>query len=225
MKFRKLSASFGRLSGESLELSGGLNIVEAPNESGKSTWCAFIRAILYGIDTSARDKAGKLADKTRYRPWSGVPMEGSAEIETGGRVMTIQRTGNARSPMKDFAAMYADTGETVPGITGADAGEKLTGVPSQVFERSVFIGQAAMRIGQTPELEKRIAALAASGDEDYSFSEAMDRLKVWQRRRKYRQSGAVPALESRISELEDAEREIGRIGLEAAEHYRRMIAT
>ena len=47
MIIRKLSAVFGRLDGETLELKEGLNIIEAPNESGKSTWSHFIRAMLY----------------------------------------------------------------------------------------------------------------------------------------------------------------------------------
>ena len=52
MIINKVSATFGKLSGESLEFKDGLNVVCAPNESGKSTWCAFIRAMLYGIDSS-----------------------------------------------------------------------------------------------------------------------------------------------------------------------------
>ena len=68
MIINKVSATFGKLSGESLEFKDGLNVVCAPNESGKSTWCAFIRAMLYGIDSSERQKAGYLPDKTRYAP-------------------------------------------------------------------------------------------------------------------------------------------------------------
>ena len=41
MTINKLTASFGKLEGESLELNEGLNVICAPNESGKSTWCAF----------------------------------------------------------------------------------------------------------------------------------------------------------------------------------------
>jgi uncharacterized protein YhaN len=51
-----MTATFGKLSHETLTLKPGLNIIEAPNEWGKSTWCAFILAMLYGIDTSSRSK-------------------------------------------------------------------------------------------------------------------------------------------------------------------------
>ena len=65
MIIKKLDATFGKLEGESLELHDGLNVISAPNESGKSTWCAFVRAMLYGVDSSERQKAGFLPDKMR----------------------------------------------------------------------------------------------------------------------------------------------------------------
>ena len=65
MKINKLTASFGKLENESLSFHPGLNVIYAPNESGKSTWCAFIRAMLYGIDSSERVRAGYLPDKLR----------------------------------------------------------------------------------------------------------------------------------------------------------------
>lgn len=58
MMIKRLDATFGKLEGESLELHDGLNVISAPNESGKSTWCAFVRAMLYGVDSSERQKAG-----------------------------------------------------------------------------------------------------------------------------------------------------------------------
>ena len=77
MKINKLTASFGKLENESLSFHSGLNVIYAPNESGKSTWCAFIRAMLYGVDSAERARAGYLPDKLRYAPWSGAPMEGT----------------------------------------------------------------------------------------------------------------------------------------------------
>ena len=63
MKIYSMTATFGKLSQQTLKLDGGLNIIEAPNEWGKSTWCAFLLAMLYGIDTGERTKTGFLAEK------------------------------------------------------------------------------------------------------------------------------------------------------------------
>lgn len=73
MQIKRLAATFGRLEQEQLELEPGLNVIEAPNESGKSTWTAFLRVMLYGLNT--RDRSAN-ADKRRYLPWSGSAMEG-----------------------------------------------------------------------------------------------------------------------------------------------------
>ena len=56
MKIRKMRATFGKLQNETLSFHDGLNVIFAPNESGKSTWCAFISAMLYGIDSSEFEK-------------------------------------------------------------------------------------------------------------------------------------------------------------------------
>ncbi|MEG0035030.1 MAG: ATP-binding protein, partial [Oscillospiraceae bacterium] len=53
-----MTASFGALQNEILELNEGLNIVCSPNESGKSTWCGFIKSMLFGVDSAAREKGG-----------------------------------------------------------------------------------------------------------------------------------------------------------------------
>ena len=45
MQIKRLAATFGRLENETLDLEPGLNVIEAPNEAGKSTWTAFLREI------------------------------------------------------------------------------------------------------------------------------------------------------------------------------------
>ena len=45
MKIIRMKATFGGLDHRELELKEGLNIIEAPNEGGKSTWSAFLRAM------------------------------------------------------------------------------------------------------------------------------------------------------------------------------------
>ena len=198
MKIKKLSATFGKLKNDSLSFGPGLNVVCAPNESGKSTWCAFIRAMLYGINTSERDKTGHLSDKTRYRPWSGDGMSGTMEIEYRGKDVTIERTSLGSVPMKKFRAVYSGTGEEVDGLTGENAGETLTGVAESVFERTAFIRQAGIRIDQANELEKRISSIVSAGDEQQSYSETDAALRAWQRKLKYNKIGLIPQLEEEL---------------------------
>lgn len=85
MKIYSMTATFGKLEHESITLQPGLNIINAPNEWGKSTWCAFLVNMLYGLDTRAKSTKAQLADKDRYAPWSGTPMAGRIELNWNGR--------------------------------------------------------------------------------------------------------------------------------------------
>lgn len=212
MMIKKLDATFGKLEGESLELHDGLNVISAPNESGKSTWCAFVRAMLYGVDSSERQKAGFLPDKMRFAPWSGSAMQGSMQLESGGRDITITRTTKtASAPMREFSAVYTGTSVPVEGLNGNNAGEVLTGVSRDVFRRSAFVEQGKVAVTHSAELEKRISAIVSSGDEDCSFTEADGRLRQWQRKRRFNRHGRLPELEDELlhkkqllAELSDA---------------------
>lgn len=204
MIIRHMQGTFGTLDGEQLRLDTGLNIIYAPNESGKSTWCAFLRAMLYGIDTSQRARAGFVPDKQKYAPWSGKPMAGELELEQDGRCITIRRWTEAKSaPLRAFSAVYTGTDIPVPGLTANDAGEQLTGVSAEVFQRSAFIGQGGLVVTGTPELERRISAIVTSGEEASSYTEADAQLRAWLRRRRSGQHGALPELEGRITTVEE----------------------
>ncbi len=202
MRIKKMTASFGALENQSLALEKGLNIIQAPNEAGKSTWCAFIKAMLYGINTADRDKAGYLSDKTKYRPWSGKPMEGAMDLSIGGKEITLTRTAQGNAPMKRLEAVYTGTHEPVLGLDPESTGEQLTGMSEKVFVRSAFIRQAQIPIGQTAELERRISALVSTGEESASYMEADSRLREWQRKRRYNQHGELPKVEGQIQEAE-----------------------
>ena len=204
MRIVRMKASFGTLRNRELTLGEGLNIIEAPNEGGKSTWSAFLRAMLYGVNTKERDRQGYIAEKNRYQPWGGGPMEGSVELVWQGRSITLRRSAKGSTPFGQFEAVYTDTQEPVPGLTGANAGETLTGVPREVFERSAFVGQGGAAIDGAPALEARIAALASSGEEDVSYSQVERRLRDWLNRRKHNKTGLIPRLEEELSSIDAA---------------------
>ena len=80
-------------------------------------------------------------------------------------------------------------------------------------------------IDADPDLEKRIAALVSSGEEDVSFSQAEGQLREWLNRRKVNKSvGLIPRLEGELAEtgavlsrLEEANRTLSRLEGEKAE--------
>ena len=198
MHFKELHATFGKLQNAALTLAPGLNCIYAPNESGKTTWSRFLLNMLYGVNT--RDRS-PLADKTRYQPWSGGAMQGRIDLEAGGKSYTLQRTTKrTNAPMGAFSCTYTDTAEEIPAL-GPDAGEIFLGVPREVYERSAFIGQNALSVDQDAELERRIAALITTGEEDTSYTESYERLKKQLNRRKHNRTGQIPVLEAEIATL------------------------
>ena len=213
MKIKTMTATFGKLQGERLTLEPGLNVITAPNEGGKSTWCAFLKAMFYGIDTRDRDRKGHLADKNRYQPWSGAPMEGEITLEWQGQDITIRRGPRGNVPFGSFSAVYTGTEEPVPGLTADTCGQMLLGVGREVYERSAFIGQSGtLAIRSAPELEARIAALVSSGEEDVSYSQVERQLKEWLNRRKVNKSvGRIPQLEEEQAELARSTGELSQL--------------
>lgn len=204
MIIHKMTAAFGMLKNDTLELSEGLNIVYAPNERGKSTWCGYIKAMLYGIDSSTREKAGIKPDKVRFAPWSGTPMAGSMDIEFDGAEITLFRQGRENSPMRDFTAAFTGTSNEVRSIDPTAVGETLLGVSKDVFERTAFIGQGKMSVGGSAELEKRISAIVQTGEEKSSATEVEERIKAAMRRRRYNKSGRLPEIELELQEIRES---------------------
>ncbi len=198
MIIKKLTATFGSLKNKTLELKPGLNIIEGANESGKSTWCAFLRAMLYGIDSRERDTKEKRAEKNRFRPWSGEAISGRMELEVDGETIVVERGGTAANPTRDFRA-YTAAGIDA-GFSAVDFGEQMIGASREVFERSAFVSAPPLPSG-SDELEKRILATVSSGDDSQSSAEADSKLREWQRKLRYNRRGELPALEERMAAL------------------------
>lgn len=203
MQLLHANATYGKLNQAQLDLQPGLNVICAPNEGGKSTWSRFLLTMFYGLNTRQR---GDLADKNRFQPWSGTPMQGRLELSAGEKLLVLsRRTQRADAPMGVFSCTYAGTDTPVPDLDAAHCGETLLGVPQSVYQRCAFIPSGSMAINADADLERRINALISTGEEKVSFLQAENRLKKQLHQRKYNRTGAIPQLEAEIGELMAAE--------------------
>ncbi len=207
MKIYSMTATFGKLEQQTLTLKPGLNIIEAPNEWGKSTWCAFLVAMLYGIDTRAKTTKNTLADKTRYAPWSGAPMEGRMDICWNGRDITIERRTKGRLIMGDFRAYETATGLDVPELTAANCGMELLGVEQAVFTRAGFIRMSDLPVTQDDALRRRLNALVTTGDESSAGEKLAQKLKDLKNKCRFNRTGLLPQAEEQAQMLEQRLRE------------------
>ena len=201
MKIYSMTATFGKLNHDTLTLKPGLNVIEAPNEWGKSTWCAFILAMLYGIDTSSRSKKDFLPDKEHYAPWSGAPMSGRMDICWNGRDITIERSPKGRSIFGQFKAYETESGIAVAELTAANCGQMLLGVEQSVFARAGFVRLKDMPVTQDDALRKRLNALVTTGDESGSADDLAQKLKDVKNRCRFNRSGFLPQAEQQQREL------------------------
>ena len=203
MRIYKMTATFGKLEHETLTLKPGLNIVHAPNEWGKSTWCAFLMAMLYGLDTRAKSTRTALADKERYAPWSGSPMAGRMDLNWNGRDITIERRTKGRIPLGEFRAYETKTGMDVPELTAANCGQMLLGVEQSVFRRAGFIRLTDLPVTQDEALRRRLNALVTTGDESGDGDRLEKELRELKNRCRYNRSGLIPQAEAEREALED----------------------
>ena len=210
MIIKRMHATFGKLEDRELALQPGLNVISGGNETGKTTWLAFLLAMLYGVDTRDRVRGGRLPDKLKYQPWSGKPMAGTLELITADREITLERSSQS-APMGDFRAWDSLSGDPIGELTGKTCGQILLGVEAAVYARSGYLRQQRVSVSADAQLEKRLSGLVTAGSEDYSYAEIDEKLKKLQTALRHNQSGALPraenerrALQKRLQEIEDS---------------------
>ena len=209
MRIYKMTATFGKLENQSLTLEPGLNIIPAPNEWGKSTWCAFLATMLYGLDTREKNTKTSLAVKDRYAPWSGSPMSGRIDLCWEGRDLTIERWTKGRTALGEFRAYETESGLAVQELTGANCGEVLLGVEKSVFLRSGFIRLADLPVTADESLRRRLNALVTTGDESGTGDILAQKLKDLKNKVRYNRTGLLPQAEAQRTELQGKLTELG----------------
>lgn len=178
MKILSIQGHFGNMNGQKIDFTDRLCCRVLPNGWGKTTVCAFIRVMLYGLNTAKRDTANALSDKTRYYPQDGKPMSGRMTVEFTGRPVTIVRESNRAGLMQGFQAFYEDTGELCTLLTARNCGQVLLGMGEDAFLSSAMIDGLDMT-RPSSELSELILSMAQSGDTNARCGTALKALARW----------------------------------------------
>ncbi len=214
--------SFGKLQNRVIEPKDGLNVLTAPNESGKSTLAAFLRFVFYGF-TDSRKKELFENDKKLYTPWDSPKCEGSVTVTRGDRQYRAYRsvTGNKElCTLTDVA-----TGRQLPDA-GAP-GVRLFGVGEEVFGRTLFFKQLTLPSGKDGVMAEQLQNIAVSADEQVGSRRAIERLTKAKNELKGRAgSGIIPSLEKELIRLEhalaEAKTERAEVDTLRAEHQKQQ---
>ena len=168
--------SFGKFENRKIDLKSGFNLIHGGNESGKSTIQLFIKAMLYGLPSRKR-KDESLKERDRVIPWNGTRAEGIMKINVNGRSLEIHRRFGKTAAGDKTEVCDSISGEVLNEFSDGNIGEALLGIPSGVFEKTLWIRQGGIPIGgNDDELSARLMNIKTGGDETVSVDEALAKL-------------------------------------------------
>ena len=211
--------SFGGMRERSFRFAEGVNVLEGPNESGKSTLAAFIKYIFYGPGQKGS------ADRTRYLTgtksggWlTFVSDEGVLwRIE---RVTVVDSDGTKESVRDNVRILDTRTNRILP---EKNPGEYFFGVNESVFVNTAFVGQMGTIRPDGTSLSGAVENMLQSADENVDLKRAADRLNQARRELMPKNSpgGKIREKEEEKAGLEEAlaaasERAEKRLEAEAA---------
>ncbi|MBR5235803.1 MAG: AAA family ATPase [Clostridia bacterium] len=195
---------FGGLKNFALELTPGLQYLYGENEAGKSTICAFLSAMFYGLPGKVRGGGLRGDSRKLYMPWGENYMAGSLEFEFEGESYVLQRRFGQTARGDRCTLLLAKDWQEVA-IEPEEIGQRFLGLGEDAFQKTLFISQsgAAFSKGKEDELMSRLANLEQSGDEDVFLQKALDILSKSSHEliSKTGRGGAIMQLETEIEEL------------------------
>ena len=188
MRIERVTAhAFGPFSGESLELAPGLTVVSGPNEAGKSSWHAAIRAGIGGVRRGrGAGTNAEAAFADRHRPWDG---DGRWEVEVrlgldDGRTIEISQdlAGKVACRATDVVLGRDVSDEIMDGTPDAS---RWLGLDREAFAATICVGQAQIAAiagrDTAASLQEHMQRAAATRGTDATAAEARERLHEYRR--------------------------------------------
>jgi exonuclease SbcC len=146
--------SFGKLNNLNIEFGDKLNVVYGPNEAGKTTILAFIKAMLYGMTSRKRDIREN--DRLRFQPWHGD--FGAGELyfkdENKSEFVIRRNLGNVRRD--NLQVTSVQTGQRIPEYERNNPGEAILGLGEAAFMRTIYVPQLGCTV--SPDKDDEIMA-------------------------------------------------------------------
>lgn len=194
--------NFGILSDIDYEFNSGLNIIFENNGFGKTTFAAFIKAMLFGFPKSGARNITE-NERKRYLPWQGGNYGGYLEFEYKGTNYRVKRFFGATAS-KDSFELFDLTNSKSSMRFKENLGEELFQLDATSFARSTFIPQLAVKDTEvTNSIRTKLSNLVDNTNDLNNYDSAVAALTNLRKEYKaYRGSGG------RIGELSDKSLEL-----------------
>ncbi|MCR4908200.1 MAG: AAA family ATPase [Lachnospiraceae bacterium] len=197
--------NFGRLHSVRCELESGLNMMDAGNGWGKSTFAAYLRAMFYGLPPGMSGTGYDKKDLRRnYRPWQGGKFGGRLLFEYDSRKLQVERFFGDSPDEDSFSLTDAETKEEITDFE-SEIGLELFGIDAEGFERSAYIPQNELEFTGNDAIEDRLLGLLENdGSGKNTYRKALERLESAERALDRGDGrGKIPELKKKLSLLED----------------------
>ena len=195
--------NFGTLSHFDYTFTDGMNIICHPNGWGKTTFAAFLKAMLYGLPAS-RVQSLLENERARYKPWQEGAFGGWLTFSVGEKTYRVERYFKAKASEDTFALF--DTATNLPSDDYQDMplGVALFGVDAESFERSTYLSERSEHVkADYTDVQAKLVDM-----EDFvAFDKAMKKLN--ERRNHYHKSskaGSIITLTEALYQAQEAVR-------------------
>ena len=192
--------AFGKLKNVAFNFADGVNILQQANGFGKSTLCAFVRAMLYGLNYGYKLVDGnRTNDVTKYQPWDATgKFGGSMEIAHEGKTYRIERFFGTTAKSESCIVTDTSTGRQ---LNIPNPGEHFLGLTVDSFDRCTYLPQEYVAIVPNENFDAKLANLVEDSALDYD--KLQDKLRAYKKTLRYERGigGEIPTLENEIFQL------------------------
>lgn len=149
--------NFGKFSNFDINFSDKINQFVYENGWGKSTLCAFIKAMFYGMEAKGRKKDFQ-SERSKFEPWQGGNYGGGLTIEVKGKKYQIFRQFG-KTPEEDSFQLFDLNLNKISNDYSENIGSQLFGVGAETFVISAFFGQNDLSSSSTDEMVSNLAGI------------------------------------------------------------------
>ena len=198
--------NFGKMHNIECGMNPGMNVLNAPNGWGKTTFAVFIRAMFYGMEPSKEADVFDPDDiRKNYYPRAGGVYGGYIIFEVNQKTYRLGRTFGKKQKEDRFLLVEEPSGKESSDYS-ANIGEELFGIDDRTYTRCTYIPQQAATFSSVESIDAYLLNLIESEDDVDNYGKAIDSLETVERRisRNGARSGrdADEAQKRKLAELE-----------------------
>lgn len=177
---------FGKFRERTIDLTGGLNLIEGANEAGKSTIQSFITGMFYGFFQPGTKRRSYTPHRDKYRPWDQGSYRGVLVCKNEERSWRIERCFDKDN---ETVNVYDDqTGDDLtldfpynPVTRQPQVGEKLLGLSKTAFNNTANIAQmtcasVSREADFSAEVNDKLLSVMKTADASLSLSAVIHEL-------------------------------------------------